>query len=81
MDNFAIMKPFNLTFFLVTAFFAAVLVGATLIMRKKSERARRIVIASAALLTLLGFVVYKYFLSIDTAYDQLTLATDRKSVV
>ena len=75
MDNFAIIKPFNLTFFLVTAFFAAVLVGATLIMRKKSERARRIVIASAALLTLLGFVVYKYFLSIDTAYDQLTLAT------
>ncbi len=75
MENFAIMKPFNLTFFIVTAFFVALLIAATLIMRNKSERARRIVIASAAILTLIGFIAYKYFLSIDTAYDEMTAAT------
>ena len=72
MENFAIMKPFNLTFFIVTAFFVLLLTGATLIMRNKSDRARRIVIAASAVLTLIGFVVYKYFLSIDTAYDVIT---------
>lgn len=72
MENFAIMKPFNLTFFIVTAFFVVLLTAATLIMRKKSDRARRVVIASAAILTLVGFIVYKYFISIDTAYHAMS---------
>ena len=72
MENFTIMKPFNLTFFIVTAFFVGLLTAATLIMRNKSDRAKRIVISSAAILTLIGFIAYKYFLSIDTAYDAIT---------
>ncbi len=75
MDNFAIVKPFNLTFFMVTAFFILILVGASLIMRNKSDRAKRIVISSAAVLTLIGFIFYKYFLSIDAAYDEMTIVT------
>ena len=75
MENIAIMEPFNLTFFVVTAFFVLILVGATLIMRHKSDRAKRIVIASAAVMTLIGFAAYKYFLSIDAAYDEMTIAT------
>ena len=72
MENFAIMKPFNLTFFAVTAFFVLLLVGATFLMKHKSDKAKRIVIASAAILTLIGFVFYKYFLSIDAEYNVLT---------
>ena len=75
MENFAIMKPFNLTFFVVTAFFVLLLVAATLIMRNKSDRAKRVVIASAAFVTLIGFFFYKYFLSLDTAYDEMTAVT------
>ncbi len=75
MENFAIMEPFNLTFFIVTALFALILIGGTLVMRKKSDRAKRIVIASAAIVTLIGFIVYKYFLSLDAAYDKMTVVT------
>lgn len=75
MENFAIMAPFNLTFFIVTAVFIIILIVSTLLMRKKSDRAKRIVIASSAAVTFIGFIVYKYFLSIDTAYDALTSST------
>ena len=75
MENFAIMAPFNLTFFIVTAVFIIILIVSTLLMRNKSERAKRIVIASSAVATFVGFIVYKYFLSIDTAYDVLTAST------
>ena len=47
MENFAIMAPFNLTFFIVTAVFITILIVSTLLMRKKSDRAKRIVIASS----------------------------------
>ena len=80
MDNFAIMKPFNLTFFMVTAFFILILVGVSLIMRNKSDRAKRIVISSAAVLTLIGFIFYKYFLSIDAAYDEMTIVDINKII-
>ena len=75
MENLAIMEPFNLTFFIVTALFALILIGGTLVMRKKSDRAKRIVIASAAIVTLIGFIAYKYFLSLDAAYDKMTVVT------
>lgn len=72
VENIAIMKPFNLTFFIVTVLFALLLVGASLLMRNKSDRAKRIVISSSAVLTLVGFIVYKYFISIDTAYHAMS---------
>lgn len=66
------MKPFNFTFFIVTAFFVLLLVAASILMRKKSDRAKRIVISAASVLTFIGFIVYKYFLSIDTAYHAIS---------
>ena len=75
MENIAIMKPFNLTFCIVTAVFVLILVGASLFMRNKSDKAKRTVIATAAILTLIGFVVYKYFLSIDAEFDVITSST------
>ena len=75
MENVALMKPFNLTFFVVTAIFIAILVAASLIMKNKSDRAKRIVIASAAAVTLIGFIFYKIALSNDLAYHEITIAT------
>ena len=75
MRDLCIMEPFNLTFFGVAAFFLLLLVGGSMFMRSKSERVKRMVIASAAVVTLAGFIVYKYFLSIDTEYDVLTAST------
>ena len=69
---FWIMKPFNGLFFATFAAFILILVVASLIMRKRSDRAKRIVIAVAALIGLAGFFVYKYYLSIDTEYDAIT---------
>ncbi len=71
-SDFWIMKPFNGLFFATFAVFILILVVASLIMRKRSDRAKRIVIAVAALIGLVGFFVYKYFLSIDTEYDAIT---------
>lgn len=69
---FWIMKPFNGLFFATFAAFILILVVCSLIMRNRSERAKRLVIAVAALIGLAGFFVYKYYLSIDTEYDAIT---------
>ena len=66
-----IMKPFNGTFFLVLGIMILILIGLTLIFRKKSERTRRIALASIYLFGLVIFVVYKIFLSKDTAYSEI----------
>ena len=71
-SDFWIMKPFNALFFATFAAFILVLVVASLIMRKRSDRAKRIVIAVTALIGLVGFFLYKYFLSIDKEYDAVT---------
>ena len=71
-SGFWIMRPFNHLFLLVFGFFIAVLVVAALIMRKKSDRTKRLTLCVACLLTLIGFFVYKYFLSRDAEYNVLT---------
>ena len=65
-------KPFNALFFIVFAAFIALLIVMSLVMRKRSEKAKRLVIAITCIVTLVGFFVYKYFLSIDTAYNEIT---------
>ena len=75
MMDLCIMKPFNTTFFCVTLLFVILLVAASLIMKNKSDKTKRIVIASAAVATLIGFIAYKYFLSIDSEFDTLTAST------
>ena len=67
-----IMAPFNGVFFAVFGGFLLLLVLSSLLLRKKSEQVRGRVIVCACLLTLVGFVVYKYCLSIDREYDALT---------
>ena len=71
-SDFWIMRPFNRLFLLVFGFFIAVLVIAAVIMRKKSDRAKRLTLCAACFLTLIGFFVYKYFLSRDAEFNVLT---------
>ena len=70
--DFWYFKPFNALFFAVFAAFIVLLIVVSLIMRKRSEKAKRILIGVTCLITLIGFFVYKYFLSIDQAYDEIT---------
>ena len=71
-SDFWILRPFNPLFWGVLCFFLCILLLASRIMRGKSDRAKRLVLSGACVLTLIGFFVYKYCLSIDTAYDALT---------
>ena len=66
------MEPFSPAFFLCFAVFLLLLIAASLLLRGKSERARQITLTVACVLTLLGFIVYKYSLSIDAEYNVLT---------
>ncbi len=70
--DFLIMKPFNALFLITFAFFILVLVVISLIMRNKSEKSKRMLIAITCILTFIGFFVYKYFISIDKEYDAIT---------
>ena len=64
-----IITPFNGVFIASFGFFIALLVIASLLLRGKSERTKKIVLISACVVTLVGFVFYKYFLSIDADYN------------
>ena len=70
--NAWILRPFNALFFAVFAVCAAVLTVASLILRNRSEAVRRRVIIIASLVTLVGFFVYKGFLSVDRDFDRIT---------
>ena len=67
-----IIRPFNRVFLVVFAAFIAVLFAACILLRSKSERTRQIVLVSACIVMLIGFILYKFFLSIDTEYNVLT---------
>ena len=69
-----IMQPFNPLFNIVSAFFVVILIIASLTLRKKSIRTRRSVLICASMITMVGFFVYKGFLSVDSEYDSLTAA-------
>ena len=66
------MEPFSPAFFLCFGASLLLLIAASLLLRGKSERARQITLTVACVLTLLGFIVYKYYLSIDAEYNVLT---------
>ncbi len=74
-ESFWIMRTFNPLFFTCFAFFIALLVITSLILRNRSEKAKKIVLITACVLTFIGFFVYKYFLSLDTEYDKLVIET------
>lgn len=66
-----IMSPFNTTYIIVFAAFIAVLVIASLLLKKTSEKTRSRVIAIAMIITFISFWVYKYFVSIDEPYAEI----------
>ena len=67
-----ILRPFNAVFLVAFAAFILLLVIASLAVRGKSAKVKKTVIVTACAVTLLGFFVYKYFLSIDAEYDAIT---------
>ena len=67
-----IMRPFNTLFITVSAAFLLLLVIASILLRNRSERAKSIVLIIVCLITLIGFVVYKYFLSLDNDFNTIT---------
>ena len=71
MDDFWIMRPFNTLFWAVFAAFALLLAAASLLLKGRSETAKKTVLVTGSALTLIGFVIYKYQLSLDTAFAVL----------
>ena len=71
-SDFWIVRPFNTIFLLMLAAFLALLVIASAALRKKSERTRQTVLIAACLVTLFGYFVYKYALSLDAEYNLIT---------
>lgn len=69
-----ILRPFNGVFFGLFFLFAALFAGLSVLLRKRSEDARRKTLAGLMLFTLVGFIVYKYFLSIDADYAAIAAA-------
>ncbi len=67
-----IVHPFNGVFCAAAAFFLLLLTLGSLLMRGRAARTKRIVLAAACVLTLAGFFVYKYCLSLDRAYSAIT---------
>ncbi len=66
------MEPFSPAFFLCFAVFLLLLIVASLLLRGKSERAKQITLTVACSVTLLGFIAYKYALSVDAEFNVLT---------
>lgn len=71
-SEFWIMKPLNPLFLAVFAAFLLLLVFASVLLRSRSERTRSLVLIAACVVTLIGFVIYKYFLSLDSDYNVIT---------
>ena len=70
--DFWILEPFNALFFAMLAVCAGILTVASLALRNKSEAVRSRVIIIASIVTMIGFFVYKGFLSTDREFDRLT---------
>ena len=67
-----IIRPFNGVFCVCFALFLLLLALAGVLLRGKSERTKKTVLVAACVLTLLGFFAYKYFLSIDAEFNEVT---------
>ena len=67
---FLVIRPFNGVFIGIFAVLIALMVLAAFILKDKSLKAKKAVLVTASLLTLAGFFVYKYYLSIDVDYTR-----------
>ena len=70
--DFWIMKPFNRLFFISFAVFLLLLIISSVLLHNKSERTKDIVLITACVITLIGFVFYKIYLSRDYEYNIIT---------
>ena len=71
MDSW-IIRPFNAVFCSAFAVSILLLAAASLALRKKSEQTRRRALIFFSFVTLIGFFVYKGFLSVDREYNVIT---------
>ena len=71
-NSFWIMRPFNTLWMIVFVAFLLLLIIVSLILRGKDQRVKTGVLVGACLITLAGFIVYKYYLGQDKAYDVIT---------
>lgn len=71
-SDFWIMKPLNPLFLAVFAAFLLLLILASVLLRGKSEKTRSAVLIAACVVTLIGFLIYKYFLSLDSEFNVIT---------
>ena len=71
-QSFWIINPFNPIFNICLAAFLLVLILASLALRRTSVKTRSAVLVTACVLTLIGFFVYKYYLSLDADFDVIT---------
>ncbi|MBR0353152.1 MAG: YwaF family protein [Oscillospiraceae bacterium] len=67
-----IITPFNTVFLLTSGAFLLLLIVASLLLRGKSYRIKNTVLVCACVLTLIGFVFYKIFLSRDSSFNEIT---------
>ena len=73
-EEFWIMTPLNPLFYVISLCFLLLLTAASLAVRRKSDRTRRLVLVIASVVTLIGFFAYKYALSVDRDYDRIMAA-------
>ena len=71
-NSFWIMRPFNTLWLIVFGAFLLLLIIVSLILRGKDQQVKTSVLVGACLFTLAGFIVYKYYLGQDKAYDVIT---------
>lgn len=72
MSDFWIYRPFSPLFFLIFGAATLILIAASILLRKKSERTRALVLACTCWVTLIGFAAYKYALSVDADFNVIT---------
>ncbi len=72
MSDFWIYRPFSPLFFLIFGAATLILIAASVLLRKKSERTRALVLACTCWVTLIGFAAYKYALSVDADFNVIT---------
>ena len=74
VSDFWIVHPFNGIFCLMLGFFALLLTLAALALRRKERRFKERVLIGACFVTLVGYFLYKYMLSLDADYNVITAA-------
>jgi len=71
-NDFWIMRPFNKLFNGVFICFILILIIASVLLRNKSESTKQMTLVIACICTMIGFVVYKYYLSLDKEFNIIT---------